>query len=854
MEIFKKIRLTKSGENKQEKEGNKEDNRQNKIGIAGRLRKAGFRIERSQPGKAKFEKYAYAVLLIMLFSLTVVFSPTLSIPFQFTKIFLAFFGILISFILFLLARLKEGTLFVPKNLLFFSIWLLPLSYFISSIFSMNPNVSFVGQNFETDTFGFILLMSIFVSLVVMLMRKREQILNAYLVLFGTLIVIWVFHGLRLFFGADFLSFGVLTLPTTNILGKWNDLSIFFGLATILTLVTLAGARLSKLYERILYAVLVISLFSLAVVNFFLVWIVVGVFAVGFFLHSLGVTRFSEENESEEDETEPVDEEKNLQKGANMKFASLLVLVVSVIFIVGSNSYGGFVSNFFNISQIEARPSWQTTVSIGKDVYKEDIVFGSGPNTFVKTWALHKPREVNETVFWNVDFVSGIGIIPTSFITVGLIGALAWIIFFGLFLFSGIRTLLFSTIKNRFSYYISLSSFLTGLYLWIMTIFYTPNAVLITFAFFFTGVFIASLRHHDGLFKKQEFNFANNQKVGFVIVLVLTAFLLASVAGLYVVGKEYLAVYQFQKGVISFNSSGDLDLAESGALKAIDISKRDRYYRLLADVSRARLVALQSETDLSETELRSRFQTFLSNAIRYGQEATRADPSNYQNWVTFGRVYASVVPLGIDGAYENALTMYERAVSLYPENPSLALTLARLELSNGDSIRAREHIGDALRFKTNYTEAIFLLSQIEIQEGNTIKAIESVSAATVIAPNNPVIFFQLGLLLYNEQDNQEAIKAFESAVGLNDLYSNARYFLGLAYDRVGRTDDAITQFERVEELNQDNAEVKTILENLRSGRSPFDSDDEPVEPPEERDELPVVEPVEEESEGEGIITD
>lgn len=854
MEIFKKIRLTRLGEDNKGKEQSKEHNYQDKVGDTEHPHDAGSPIAGSQENRANSEKYAYFVLLVMLFLLPVVFAPTLSIPFQFTKIFLAFFGILISFVLFLSTRLKEGTLDIPRNFLFFSVWLLPLSYFVSSIFSINPNTSFVGQNFEIDTFSFILLMSILVSLVVMLMKKREQILNAYLVLFGAFIVVWIFHGLRLFFGADFLSFNVLNLPTTNILGKWNDLSIFFGLATVLTLVTLAGVQLSKFYEKILYVVLIISLFFLAVVNFFLVWIVVGVFAVGFFLHSVGVTRFSRKNESEGIKKESTEETGYIQQSASMKPASLLVLIVSVIFIVGSNSYSSFVSDFFNISQIEARPSWQTTVNIGKEVYKEDIIFGSGPNTFVKTWALHKPREVNETVFWNVDFVSGIGIIPTSFITVGLIGALAWTIFLGLFLYSGIRMLLFSSMKNRFSYYISLSSFLAGLYLWIMTISYTPNIVLITLAFFFTGIFIASLRHHKGRFKEQEVNFANNQKVGFVIVLVLTSFLLASLAGLYVVGKEYIAVYQFQKGVISFNSSGDLDVAERGALRAINISNRDRYYRLLADVSIARLVALQSETEISEVELRSRFQTFLANAIEYGQEATRVDPSNYQNWVTFGRVYASVVPLGIEGAYENALTMYERAVSLYPKNPALALILARLELAHGDSVRAREHIAESLQFKTNYTEAIFLLSQIEIQEGNINQAIKSVEAATVIAPNNPVIFFQLGLLRYNERDNREAIEAFERAVRLNNSYSNARYFLGLTYNRVGRTDEAIEQFERVEELNQNNTEVKTILENLRAGRNPFASEDKSVEPPEERDELPVEEPIEEESEGDGIITD
>ncbi|KKW05574.1 MAG: hypothetical protein UY39_C0056G0002 [Candidatus Kaiserbacteria bacterium GW2011_GWC2_49_12] len=39
--------------------------------------------------------------------------------------------------------------------------------------------------------------------------------------------------------------------------------------------------------------------------------------------------------------------------------------------------------------------------------------------------MYKPLGVNFTEFWNVDFYSGVGFIPTSFVTVGLLGVVAW---------------------------------------------------------------------------------------------------------------------------------------------------------------------------------------------------------------------------------------------------------------------------------------------------------------------------------------------------------------------------------------------------------------------------------------------
>jgi len=54
--------------------------------------------------------------------------------------------------------------------------------------------------------------------------------------------------------------------------------------------------------------------------------------------------------------------------------------------------------------------------------------------------------------------------------------------------------------------------------------------------------------------------------------------------------------------------------------------------------------------------------------------------------------------------------------------------------------------------------------------------------------------------------------------LDKNYSNARYFLGLIYDKEENKEKAIEQFTKIAELNPDNEEVKKILTNLREGKS------------------------------------
>ena len=105
-----------------------------------------------------------------------------------------------------------------------------------------------------------------------------------------------------------------------------------------------------------------------------------------------------------------------------------------------------------------------------------------------------------------------------------------------------------------------------------------------------------------------------------------------------------------------------------------------------------------------------------------------------------------------------------------------------------------------------------------------------------APLDIGIAFQLGLLYYQTNDLANAQGEFLRAVSINENYSNARYFLGLIYDRRGEREKAIQEFERIQVFNPDNEEVKKILANLRAGKRALTGIAPP--PPEDRTEPPV----------------
>ena len=227
----------------------------------------------------------------------------------------------------------------------------------------------------------------------------------------------------------------------------------------------------------LYFASIASLFFIILINFKVVWFVIGSFALLFFIYSMSLKRGRANNV----ESSSVGKRK-------VSYLIVFFLIISTVFIVdgfrSKHIISDSISGYFNISQLEVRPSFQGTSEVLKESFKENPVLGFGPNSFLNSWLLFKPDGVNSTIFWNFDFTYGVGIIPTFITTTGILGMISWILFFGLLLYTGFRYIFIKT-SNPFSRYLIVSSFLASLYLWIVNISYVSSAAIFFLSFFFT---------------------------------------------------------------------------------------------------------------------------------------------------------------------------------------------------------------------------------------------------------------------------------------------------------------------------------------------------------------------------------
>ena len=704
--------------------------------------------------------------------------------------------------LWLWRQLKALSFSLPKSPVLISGAVLVFVTVLSSLFSPAIEVSLYGFVYDMGTVTSMLILFLLLFLTSVTFYSEERIVYFYVALFLSFGVLALYQIVRLFFGADALSLGLFFDSTDSLIGKWNDFGVFAGLITLLSVIALEFAPWNKMQRYLIYVFLWVSLFFLIVVNFYLAWFLLGIFSLVLVVYNLTFGR-------------------NQQQNKNISIPSLTVLILSVVFIVGGSFLGGIISKYTHISQLEVRPSWGATLGLVADTWKEDALLGTGPNRFTSQWLQYKGVSINETRFWNTDFNSGIGFIPSFAITTGVLGILAWIFFLGAILYRGTKVLFASNQNNRVHYF-AFSSFIASLYLWVVTIFYVPNITIVSLAFFLTGIFLAFAIQRGGL-STITLASSRDPRIGFVSTFIMIILMIGTVYWGYVSGKKVISLVYFDTAVDIINDSGNVTLAEQYLMTAAKLNVSDSYYRTIVELERAKLQALLSQTsaDTSQEEARARFQEILGLAINAAQSAVDVDQTNYQNWLSLSRVYRDVVQFeSVVGAYENASASLDRARQLNPSSPLLVLEAARLETSRGDTEKARENIFESLSLKSNYTDAIYLYAQIELSEGNTETAIASLETVAVINPNDSGLFFNIGFLKYNEEDYSGATLAFERAVITNPIYANAKYFLGLSYYYIDRNEDAIAQFEDVRILNPDNEQVLIILNNLKDNRSPF----------------------------------
>lgn len=710
-----------------------------------------------------------------------------------------------------IARVREGGGRLPWNMLFAASALVPIAYAISAAVNGFASISLVGTGVESDTLAIVCLEFAALTLTALVLGGvARNTTGAVRGLFSGILVLQLLHIVHVIVPSITLG-GVLAGETGNAMGTWHEFTMLIGFALISSVALCRSTIAAGMWKWLMIAVGVLSVPILIVNNFADVWIGVVVAAI-----VLLIVRWYQS-----------------RAGVSVSYVrsewvTVLVAVIALACAIFGARIVGVLPERIAVIQVEVRPSWQGTFQIGEQSLSNPkaLLFGVGPNTFTRQWGLHKPLEVNQTPFWNADFSVGVAPIPTSFISLGIIGVLAWLGYIISVLWTAIGLWIRRRETELSPRVLAIS--VGTVYLLAFHLSSVPGTSLGLLMFLITGLLIAtSMAAHESerAFSLKGGSWKNAVKITIATIIVLVA-IIASLC----VFRAVLADAMINRAIVSYNSSQNLQNSTDLISLSLTIQpSNDRAHRAAVELGLLKLQQIINAKDPDQDAARASLQTTLETTIKHGLSAVEINGFDYQNWLQLASLYSQLAGAQIEGAYDNARAAYVRAQQANPTSPLPFLNLGQLDAIQGNLDSALENLGKAVALKPDLASAYYLASQIYVAKSDANNALLAAAEAARYAPNDPLAWYNAGAIAYAGGDYPDAAIAMQQALALQSQYANAMYVLGLALFQMEQTANAITVFEALNQLDPNQPVVQQILTNLKAGK-PLDTPlDTPLQP-------------------------
>ncbi|MBU2566638.1 tetratricopeptide repeat protein [Patescibacteria group bacterium] len=393
---------------------------------------------------------------------------------------------------------------------------------------------------------------------------------------------------------------------------------------------------------------------------------------------------------------------------------------------------------------EVSPSTTASWNIAKSVLQESPIFGTGPGTWIYDYAKYRSPAVNLSQFWTIRFERGISTFFTLIAMIGLVGMALWIIL----LISAVAKSVMHLVKERNDD--DWQAYLTVFVGW-ATMAFLAFVYNYNFAHHFVFWFLLALL--AALISKRSFTWdagANSRST--VIISVL--FIVISVGALstiWLTGQRLAADAAYSNAVITYRNSGSIDDVIENLNKAVALNRlNDVYYR---NLSQAYLIKASNEfaTLSQDQEGAAKINQIVAASVDTAKLASDINPMNVDNWENMAITYQSISAF-VEGADEFAIANFEKALEREPNNPVYSTEIGKIHILRADQAANLLQSTD---------------EDAKKQAEDTIK-----------------------------QELEAAAESLNRAIQAKADFAAAHYFLGLVYERQGRTQDAITKLEQV----------------------------------------------------------
>ena len=166
-----------------------------------------------------------------------------------------------------------------------------------------------------------------------------------------------------------------------------------------------------------------------------------------------------------------------------------------------------------------------------------------------------------------------------------------------------------------------------------------------------------------------------------------------------------------------------------------------------------------------------------------------------------------------GRAAEALLRYRDAVSRYPDDRRLLISIALVSGSMGDMETALSYINRALARHPEDYRVYYYAAYINSGSGHLPQAIRYATLALHFRPGYGPARSLLANLRYRTGEYEEAARLADESIAANREDIGAWYLKGLSFGRLGRRNDAITVLSGAVSVNPNDEFVRAALEDM-----------------------------------------
>ncbi len=771
------------------------------------------------------EKIFFFFFLFLIVSLPLFFGWSKSGNLDLNKqLLLIVFGFL-GFSFWLLRGLIENRIQIQFSSVHLASFVFILVLFLSTVFAKWPWGSFWGwpQDESQNLATFLSLFLLYLTLAHAL-NKKGLLTSVKLLIFTGLV--GALFGILQLFEIFILPWEYTRVVNFNTIGSLNHWAVFLGSLIPIGLAVIDQSK-KKIVRLSMWGAVLVFVLCLFIINREVAWI-------GLLTAMIVYLAF------------------DLWKGQDK---NLVFLVVPAILFAVSLAFGVLRIRMPDMVHppLEISPSWKETVNISWQMISgslKDLLLGWGPGSFKYGWSRFKDPSLNQTLFWSTRFSRGGSDFLEKIGTFGIAGFLIYFLLAPLTVWKAIRFENKSDLgrEDKASYRHLRAGLISSLAGLTITKFFISHNTTLEFLWWFLLAAIVLITAEN----KKGFSLKNNFKAGFVVSFLTVIMLTSSVFVFYLEATRYAAEIKYNSAL---DPQNNLEEMEEKLGRAISLNPQQEIF--WQDTARLYLLKIDLELNSREEQetIRQNINRYTAGALASAERSTEINPNNVANWETKAHVYQQLIGLSQE-AFDLSINSYNEALSLEPHSPYLLTELGKSyiiqaelleeqEEESGYLDEAEQYMKRALDLKPDYAPAAYQTAIIYDLRGQTLEAIEVLeelkARESYLMDYNPDrdigLAFQLGVLYYNQAEIEGHLEKAENelkrALSLDPEYPNAVYFLGLVYDRQGRREEAIEQFEKLSGLDPENEFINNILSNLKQGKPALTDQEAP-------DQLPIQE--------------